>query len=384
MNKAKKIVFILIYIIIFFSVDVFAKYNCKYELKAYKLTRDTSEITYTILRNISEDEYTNQDVVLTIDLNKPVYEIDGFTISEDRKKLSRTISENEEKIIEVEDISGNRKEITYTVNNIDKIPPEIIGVENGKVYNSNVTLEYKDNIGIKNVIVDKYSNLKLSVNDDYYDTESYKGTDLTDTTANIRVVEHPKNTKYYKYYINNQFKGETTNTQYTFTGLKKGITYTIKVEAIDENKNVLQTATRNVKTKMFSKISATKNSSGTFAVTLTGIDSSIDNVVAVAYTNLNNQNATYPSIKSNRSLSVTFTAQAVTGDVQNGYYYFHLQLYDNGNLVDTACCNVIFKSTTSSSTPGNTLYKLVSNGNYQIIVTDFAGNKTEKYITIKK
>lgn len=384
MNKLKKIIIIMINLIMVLSIEVFAKYNYEVTLNAYQFTRDNSEITYTLTRTEEEKEYTNKDVILTINLNKPIYVVDGFTISNDMKTLNRTITENEEKTIIVEDISGNTKEISYNINNIDKIPPEIIGVENGKTYTSNVTLDYKDNIGIKDIIIDKYSNLKLSLNDDYYDTGSYKGTDLTDTTANIRVIEHPKNTKSYKYYINNTLKSESSNTQYNFTGLKKGTSYTIKVEAIDENGNVLQSATRNVKTKMFSKITGTKNSSGTFTVTLTGIDSSIDNVVAVAYTNLNNQNATYPSIKSDRSLSVMFTAQAVTGTVENGYYYFHLQLYDNGNLVDTACCNIIFKTSSSTSSTGNTLYSLTSNGNYQIIVTDLAGNKTEKYITIKK
>ena len=35
---------------------------------------------------------------------------------------------------------------------------------------------------------------------------------------------------------------------------EEGTSYTIKVEAIDENGKVLQTATRNIKTKLFSKI----------------------------------------------------------------------------------------------------------------------------------
>ncbi len=384
MNKVKKIVFIMINIILMFSIECFAKYNYNFTLNAYKLSRDSSEITYVISRTESDREYTNQDVVLTIDFNKPVYPIDGFTISEDRKQLTKKISENEKSTITVEDISGNKKDVPYEINNIDKIPPEIIGVENGKTYTSNVSLDYKDNIGIKDIVVDKYSDLKLSLYDDYYDTGSYKGTDLTDTTANIRVISHPKNTKTYKYYINNSFKAESTNTQYNFTGLKKGTSYTIKVEAVDENGIVLQTATRNIKTKLFSKITGTKNSSGTFAVTVSGIDSNIDSAIAVAFTNSSGKNMTYPKIKSDNSISVTFATNAVTENIEEGYYYFHLQFFDNGNHVETACCNIIFKTSDTSNSSGNTLYNLTTNGNYHIIVTDLAGNKTEKYIIIKK
>ena len=384
MNKIKKIFFIMLNIIFIFSMECFAKYNYTFTLNAYKLSRDSSEITYVLSRTESDKEYTNKDVTLTIDFNKPIYEIDGFTISKDRKRLTKIITENEKNTITVEDISGNKKDVTYEINNIDKIPPEIIGVVNGKTYTSNVTLDYKDNVGIKDIVIDKYSDLKLSLYDDYYDLGYYKGTELTDTTANIRVISHPKNTKTYKYYINNSFKAESANTQYEFTGLKKGTSYTIKVEAIDENGKVIQTATRGIKTRFYSNITGTKKSSGTFAVTVSGIDSSIDSVVAVAFTDSSGSNKTYPSIKSDRSLSVTFEAQAVTESVEPGYYYFHLRLYDNGTLVETVCCNIIFKDDTSSSSSGNTLYKLTTNGNYNIIVTDLAGNKTEKCITIKK
>lgn len=386
MNKIKRIIFIMINIILILSLEVLAKYNYKFTLNAYKLNRDASEITYTLKRSESDKEYTNQDVILTINLNKPIYVIDGFTISEDRKILTKTITENEKNTITVEDVSGNKKDIFYEINNIDKIPPEIIGIENGKTYTSNVTLDYKDNIGIKDIVIDKYSDLKLSMNDDYYDTESYKGTDLTDTTANIRVISHPKNTKTYKYYINNSFKAESSNTQYNFTGLKKGTSYTIKVEAVDVNGKVLQTATRNIKTKMFSKITANKTSSGTFSVTVSGLDSSIDNAIAVAFTDSSGKNMTYPKVKSDHSISVTFATSAVTSNIETGYYYFHLQFFDGGNHVDTACCNVKFKesSSGSSTTSGNTLYKLTTNGNYHIMVTDLAGNKAEKNIIIKK
>lgn len=387
MNKIYKIILITLNFILILSIEVFAKHNYTFEINAYHLKRDNSKITYTLSRTGNENEYTNKDVILTINLNKPVYKIDGFAISEDKKTLKKVIKENETNTITVEDISGNTQNITYNINNIDKIPPQIIGVENGKTYNSDVQLKFIDNIGIKDIKIDKYSKLGTTVNDDYYDVTNYKGTDLTDCSAKVKLTGHPKNTKTYKYYINNIFKAHTTATEYTFTGLKKGTLYTIKIEAIDINGKVLETVTRNVKTKMFSNITSTKDNLGNFTVTLSGIDSSIDNAVAVGYTKLENQITSYPSITSDRTVTVTFSAKSITGNLQNGYYYFHIQLYDDGKVVDTACCNVIFEQNSTVqdiSIKSQDLYKLTSNGNYQIIVTDLAGNKTEKFISINK
>lgn len=385
-----KIITIMLLLIIFFSGNVIAKYNYTYTLNAYNLVRDNSNISYTITKNIADGEYTNKDVLLTITLNKPVESVPGFELSENRKILTKLITENENQTITVEDDFGNTQNIDYCVSNIDKEPPEIIGIEDGKTYNTDVKIKYTDNVGIKNVFVDKYSTeLALNFHDDYYDTSFFKGTDLTDTTARIRVVSHPQNTRTYKYYINNVLKAQTENTEYKFTGLSKASSYTIKVEAVDENGNVLDTKTRRIKTRLYSKLEGIKNSSGTFSYTVYGIDSSIDKVEAISFTNDSNKIFQFPSINSNRSVTVTVSAQDITGTLQNGYYYFHLLLYDNekGGVVDTVCFNVkfnenIIESTNSSSSID--VNNLTSNGNYQIIVTDFAGNETKKTITISK
>lgn len=385
-----KIITITFLIIMAFSVNVIAKYNYTYTLNAYNLIRDNSKITYTITKNISDEEYTNKDVLLTITLNKPVENVSGFELSENRKTLTKLLIENESQTITVEDDFGNIQNIDYSVSNIDKEPPQIIGVEDGKTYNTDVKIKYTDNVGIKDIFVEKYSaELVLSLHDDYYDTSFFRGTDLTDTTAKIRVIEHPKNTRTYKYYINNELKAQTENTEYKFTGLSKASSYTIKVEAIDEDGNVLDTKTRGIKTRLYSKLEGIKNSSGTFSYTVYGIDSSIDKVEAISYTNDNNKSFQFPSINSNRNVTVTVSAQDITGTLQNGYYYFHLLLYDNekGGVVDTACFNVKFNENISESSDENSILdvnNLTSNGNYQIIVTDFAENKTKKLITINK
>lgn len=385
-----RILIITFLIIILLSVNAIAKYNYTYTLNAYNLTRDNSQITYTITKSVTDGEYTNKDVLLTIALNKPVENVSGFNLSEDRKILTKLLTENESQTIAVEDDFGNIQNIDYCVSNIDKEPPVINGIEGGKTYNTDVAVEYTDNVGIKDIFIDRYStSLTLNFHDDYYDASFFKGTDLTDTTATIRVIAHPKNTRTYKYYINNVLKAQTENTEYKFTGLSKATSYTIKVEAIDENGNVLATKTRGIKTRLYSKLEGTKSSSGTFSYTVYGLDSSIDKVEAIAFTNNGNKVFQSPSINSDRSVKVTTTAQSITGTLQNGYYYFHLQLYDNekGGVVETVCFNVKFNENFVESTDNSSsidVNNLTSNGNYQIIVTDLAGNKSEKTITISK
>lgn len=62
---------------------------------------------------------------------------------------------NEKNTIIVTDDYGNSEIITYVVDNIDKILPEIIGIENGKIYKGKVEINYKDNVGIQKINVFK-------------------------------------------------------------------------------------------------------------------------------------------------------------------------------------------------------------------------------------
>lgn len=384
MSKAIKI-FLVFIIILTISINTYAKYNYQYNLKAFSLTRDNSDIIYSISRTENETEYTNKDVMLTINLNKSVENVDGFEISNDGKTLTRLIEENEMNTIIVEDISGNKKEISYNINNIDKIPPEIIGVEDGETYNTNKEINYMDNVGIKDIFIDKYSNLSMRCYEDFYDTSFYKGIDVTSNSINVTISNHPKNTKYYLYYLNGVLKAKTTECQFKYTGLKSATNYDVKVEAVDSEGEVLESLSRNIKTKYFSNIE-TEKCEDTFIVTLYGIGSKVDSAYGVGFTNSNNQKYIPASINSDRSLTIKFSALDITEKLQNGYYYFHIHLFDNesNSVIEFVCCNVIFNQNYVESENTLNPYSLTSNGNYQLIVTDLAGNITEKNITISK
>ncbi len=133
------------------------KYNISSKLLAFSLSKDNIPIFYRI--NKSEEKYTNQNVLLSIDTNKPVKEVEGFELSQDRKKLTKIVENNESNAILLKDDYENQTIVNYTIDNIDKIPPEIIGIEEGKIYNREVNLKYRDNTGIKDIIIlNKHSN----------------------------------------------------------------------------------------------------------------------------------------------------------------------------------------------------------------------------------
>lgn len=68
---------------------------------------------------------TNQDVDVTVSLNKKVENVPGWTISEDGKVLSKTFEQNAEEKLTIYDEYGNSKNVIVSVNNIDKVKPEI-------------------------------------------------------------------------------------------------------------------------------------------------------------------------------------------------------------------------------------------------------------------
>lgn len=374
-------------IIFLLSNYTYARYNYNIILDAFSLNRDNSEIVYEIEKGVQDDVYTNKDVILKIIANKEIEEIQGFSRDQTRTILTKTITENKEESIVLEDLSGNKKEITYKIENIDKEPPQILGIEDGEIYTKEMSLDYSDNIGISDIKIDRYhTNFRVRAFTDYYDTSFYEGLDVLGNTVYLDVINHPKGTKKYKFYLNNTLKTITEKSEYTYTGLTFGTNYDLRVEAIDENDNILKSVTEKVKTKHFKNLVA-ERSGDNFKVKITGID---DNV-KIKYVCLWNQNSDtnrkkyYPTINSDRSIELSFNAYDVDGTKCKGYYYYHIELYDKatGTLKETICMNVIFGDTYQKFDDDNIApYNLSRSGNYEIIVTDLAGNKTKKYCTI--
>lgn len=135
------------------KIYIDAKYY-KYELDVFDINLDNRSLEYEIYTSEPEKKYTNKDIIFQIKCNKEIKSISGFELSEDKTCLSKRYSENINENITIEDFFNNKKNIKITVNNIDKILPEIVGIEEGNEYNKGLKLVYKDNIGIKNIRIE--------------------------------------------------------------------------------------------------------------------------------------------------------------------------------------------------------------------------------------
>lgn len=374
--------------VVLLSKNIYAKYNFIISMDAFSLNRDVSEILYTIEKSNNTEEYINKDIILKIIFNKKIEPIEGFELDESKKILTKNITQNEEKTFLVKDFSGNQKEVNYSIKNIDKENPQIIGIEDGLTYTEKKDVSYTDNIGIKNIEIERYSdNLEITCMDHYYNAAFYTGLDVLGNQIYVDVTEKPKGTKYYNYYINNELKSSTEKSEYTFTNLNKSTTYTIRIEAIDENKNILDTITRSVKTKSFSSISAQKEGDN-FYVKISGIDSRMNvGYCCLWNANSNNQKYSYPVMNSDRSIELSFNAYDVDGTKCSGYYYFHLQLFStsDSSLDEIVVMNVLFDNSKYIKFDDDNLNpeQLYNSGKYEITVTDLAGNQTKKNCTIK-
>ncbi len=73
----------------------------------------------------STTEPTNQNVIATIENNEQVQEVEGWTLTEDKKTLTKEYGENVEETVIVKDLLGNETQVKITITNIDKIAPQV-------------------------------------------------------------------------------------------------------------------------------------------------------------------------------------------------------------------------------------------------------------------
>lgn len=78
-----------------------------------------AEVTY------SSEEVNQEKVDVTITANRELQELEGWTLSEDKKSLTKEFRENVKWAVTISDIDGNTTTVKVEVNNVDNVPPEI-------------------------------------------------------------------------------------------------------------------------------------------------------------------------------------------------------------------------------------------------------------------
>jgi len=246
MKRIRNIIIVMFVIILLFNNNIYAKYKYSFE-KIICLTRDNLPPEFDIV--YSETNWTNKDVQITVNLNKKIeiLENDGWELLDQDKTATKTLSENGSSILKVEDISGNIIDIPYEISNIDKEFPQIAGIKDKEIYFSDVELEYIDNIGIESVVINRYSYMNFSYVINCFDIENSNTDDIDSFSITVNVIDSMKEAEYYKYYINEDLYEITDILEYTFPNLQLNQIVNVRIEAVDEEENIIETVMKDIK-----------------------------------------------------------------------------------------------------------------------------------------
>ena len=209
-----------------------------YELTVTDKAGNSTKVTFIIREEFdvdvkySTDKFTNEDVIITITANREVEALEGWTISEDNKTLTKAFPENTEIEIEISDLDGNKKTVQIAISNIDKTEPEISGIENGKTYNTVVIPEITEE-NIDRIILKK----------DGVEREYNKGEAISDIgNFELIIIDKAGNTKDITFEIKPE--KEITSEEYTIlvdgyiTGIKDGTTVQDIKDKITSEENI--------------------------------------------------------------------------------------------------------------------------------------------------
>ena len=73
----------------------------------------------------SEKAITNKDIIVSITVDEPVQELEGWTLSEDGLSLTKTYGQNTTEEVILKDLVGNETKVSIQIENIDKEAPEV-------------------------------------------------------------------------------------------------------------------------------------------------------------------------------------------------------------------------------------------------------------------
>lgn len=167
-----------------------------------KTNENTSRITITY--SLNTNEYTNQDVIVTINAittSGTITKIEGPKDILKNADETYTITKNGSYQFTATDSNGTTKSISVLINHIDRLPPK----DYTPIVNKNLR--------------DKKITIIANAEDE----------DKTQENVKSGIIK-------YEYYIDN-IKYESTDAQYEFTSLEEGKTYHIYVIAYDKAEN---------------------------------------------------------------------------------------------------------------------------------------------------
>ncbi len=96
----------------------------EFEITEKEIDKEPPTLNYEV--KVSDD-HSSANVVITS--NEEVKAVEGWTLSEDKKTLTKEYKENGSYSVEVEDLVGNKATQEFNVSGIDLTPPEIVDIK---------------------------------------------------------------------------------------------------------------------------------------------------------------------------------------------------------------------------------------------------------------
>ena len=141
---------------------------------------------------------TRKNVKVTITSNEEVQAIQGWTLSNDKKILTREYTENITETITIKDLAGNETQADIEISNIDKIGPSVsIGYSTKNSTRENVKVTITSNEEVQAIQGWTLSNDKKTLTKEYSantkETITIKDLAGNETQANIEISNIDKN-----------------------------------------------------------------------------------------------------------------------------------------------------------------------------------------------
>lgn len=155
----------------------------------HKIIVDT--IKPEIKVSYSNKDITNENIVVTLISNEELKKIEGWTLSEDKKQLVKTFTENTNIELQVNDLAGNYTLVNILVENIDKDKPEVeIEYSTTSQTNEPVIVTIKANEKIKEIEGWELSSDKMSLTKTFAEntTQTITITDLAGNKTTESIV----------------------------------------------------------------------------------------------------------------------------------------------------------------------------------------------------
>ena len=159
------------------------------KITTHKIVIDTKKPEIKV--SYSNKEMTNENVVVTLTSDEKLQELNGWTLSADKKQLTKSYTKNIDTNVEVKDIAGNIAEVNILIENIDKTKPEVeIEYSTTSQTNEPVTVTIKSNEKIQELEGWTLSDDQMSLTKIFEenDTQTITITDLAGNTITESII----------------------------------------------------------------------------------------------------------------------------------------------------------------------------------------------------